>query len=190
MFISKSPFAKVSLKLAAGNGVPAAQVCLGPGRQPWWVTSVSLGDPVSAASAIWKAEIWNVSPSWDPVFVLRLECPFVSRVKSNHPSKLISRNRRLITSRFKAFGNILEKYITEISFFFVFVFSQFKMKIFSLISLSFSLPFFLSLFENLRWWVMGKRLSSVGCLKCVHLKINSPSDFQLKFGCLEPDLCQ
>lgn len=42
MFISKCPFAKVSLKLAkvslklaSGNGVPAAQVCLGTGRHPW-----------------------------------------------------------------------------------------------------------------------------------------------------------
>lgn len=37
---------------------------------------------------------------------------------------------------------------------------------------------------------MGERLGSVGCLKCVHLKINSPSGFQLEFGCLEQDLWQ
>jgi hypothetical protein len=42
MFISKCPFtkvslklAKVSLKLADGNVVSAAQVCLGTGRHPW-----------------------------------------------------------------------------------------------------------------------------------------------------------
>lgn len=35
MFILKGSYAKVSLKLAAGNAVPAAQDCLGPGRQPW-----------------------------------------------------------------------------------------------------------------------------------------------------------
>lgn len=35
MFISKGSYAKVSLKLAAGNAVPAAQGCLGPGRLPW-----------------------------------------------------------------------------------------------------------------------------------------------------------
>lgn len=35
MFILKGSCAKVSLKFAAGNAVPAAQDCLGPGRQPW-----------------------------------------------------------------------------------------------------------------------------------------------------------
>lgn len=33
---------------------------------------------------------------------------------------------------------------------------------------------------------MGGRLGSVGCPKCVHLKINSPSGF-LELGCLEQD---
>lgn len=35
MLISKGSYTKVSLKFAAGNAVPAAQDCLGPGRQPW-----------------------------------------------------------------------------------------------------------------------------------------------------------
>lgn len=35
MFISKGSYTKMSLKLAAGNAVPAAQDCLGSGRQPW-----------------------------------------------------------------------------------------------------------------------------------------------------------
>lgn len=35
MFTLKGSCAKVSLKFAAGNAVPAAQDCLGPGRQPW-----------------------------------------------------------------------------------------------------------------------------------------------------------
>lgn len=67
MFISKCSFAKVSLKLAAGNGVPAAQVRLGPGRQPGESLQYLWEVPPQLPLLFEKLSrgMWNVSPSED-----------------------------------------------------------------------------------------------------------------------------